>query len=164
MEDNILEPFQRIARPGFRGPGAEPHHADAGNRPAITTAMAVPPPRQADQRGQTGAWPTCHIGGANTLKATGPARQPKVVHQIHVWARGVPAGITNACAVPMLISSTAPSRAAATATPPTGQVDQVTWVAEGNMPSSHARPAAALVAATQVVVLKPGKTRRNSRA
>ena len=72
--------------------------------------------------------------------------------------------MTNACAVPMLISSTPPNSIAATVTPPTGQVDQVACVAEGNMPSSHARPAAALVATTQAVVLNPGRTRRNTRA
>ena len=130
---------------------------------AMTTAIAAPPATPMSTVA-TGVWPSCHHGVATRLKATSPAHQPTAVQAIQVYALGVPGGSTSACAVPMLVRSTAPSNVAATTTPPEGQVDQVPCVAEGNMPNNQARPAAVLVATTHAEVLNPGSARRNTKA
>ncbi len=57
----------------------------------------------------------------------------------------------------MLSSRRVPRAAAATVTNTTGQVDQVAWVADGNIPSSHASAAATPVATTHATLLNPGQ-------
>ena len=123
MEDNTLEPSSRLPEWSL----AARAHSRTMPTPvtaAIATAMATPPaaPMSAITAGDC---PSCHKGGATTVKAPSPAHQPNAVHQIHMCAEGMPAGITHVCAVPMLCNNTAPSSVAATTTHAVGQVDHV---------------------------------------